>query len=62
MKEKRCPSYVGVFCVSGSCPMAIKEDHEEVAHPKISCKDCWFYEGCEDCVFVEECELCTKIL
>ena len=49
-KEERCPGYVGVSCVDGSCPVANQEEYEERGIPLIkACKDCSMYRGCEDC-------------
>lgn len=49
---KRCKGYVGVACVDGSCPKALKEDYERCDMDVISdCEDCFYYKGCEDCCF-----------
>lgn len=45
-----CKSYVGVSCVDGSCPIALREEYEEACMPVLyKCEDCWMYKGCEDC-------------
>lgn len=46
-KQTYCHGYIGLACVTGSCPNAI-EDEDGRKH-RIKCKDCWFYKGCEDC-------------
>lgn len=47
---KKCKRYVGVSCVNGSCPMALREEYEERCMDVInSCEDCPYYKGCEDC-------------
>lgn len=28
-KKKRCKNYVGVSCIDGTCPIAIREGYEE---------------------------------
>lgn len=47
---KKCPKYVGIQCVNGGCPIALREEYEErgIPVPK-SCKDCYEYKGCQDC-------------
>ena len=56
--KKHCKNYVGVSCVDGSCPRTIAEEHEEMAIPKVTCEDCYYYKGCEDCALngTEYCE------
>lgn len=50
MKNKRCPNYVGLACVSGICPIALREEYEERCIPGIQkCRYCFYYEGCKDC-------------
>lgn len=46
--SKRCPSYCGVACVDGFCPAALHYDYPDI-YEKITCKECWHYEGCSDC-------------
>ena len=47
---KRCKRYVGVSCVNGSCPVALKDEHIERCMDIIkSCDECYYYKGCEDC-------------
>lgn len=55
---KRCPNYVGVACVNGTCPKANRDEYDERCMDVISnCKDCFYYEGCIDCVLyhTEQC-------
>lgn len=48
--SKRCKNYVGVACVNGSCPIALREEYEEYGIPVINnCNECHKYKGCEDC-------------
>lgn len=54
MKEnnaiKRCPEYIGVSCIDGSCPKANQEEYEEYGIPVVrSCFECSYYRGCADC-------------
>ena len=50
MKQSRCPQYVGVACVDGTCPVANREEYEKRGIPVTKgCRDCFYYEGCEDC-------------
>ena len=51
-----CVRYCGVACVNGSCPNAIEDEFRQ---GKISCEECWHYEGCKDCCF-EGTELCMN--
>lgn len=58
-KQKRCRDYVGVACVDGTCPVALREEYEERCIPTVkSCQDCFCYKGCEDCALkdTEYCE------
>lgn len=58
-KEKRCRDYVGVACVDGTCPAALREEYEERCIPTVkNCRDCFYYKGCEDCALkdTEYCE------
>lgn len=57
MNEVRCPDYVGVTCINGSCPMALYEVNPD--YPKSSCKDCGFYKGCKVCAFAGVDGKCT---
>lgn len=55
----RCKSYVGVACVDGTCPKALRDEYEERCMDVVyKCKDCWLYKGCEDCALAgtEHCE------
>lgn len=55
-----CRNYVGVACVDGTCPMALREEYEERCIPLISdCKECHLYMGCEDCALYDT-EHCTQ--
>lgn len=48
--EKRCPDYVGIACVDGSCPIANSDEYEERCMDVIKkCDDCFCYRGCKDC-------------
>ena len=50
MKNNICPNYVGFTCVSGFCPMALRDEYIERGIPLVrSCNECIYYEGCEDC-------------
>lgn len=59
MEKKRCPGYVGISCVDGSCPVANQDEYEErcISLTK-SCDDCSMYKGCEDCALegTEHCK------
>lgn len=53
-EKKRCRDYVGVACVNGRCPAAIREKYEEECIPVvIRCHNCFFYRGCEDCALAD---------
>lgn len=57
--KKRCKSYVGVACVDGTCPAALREEYEERCIPTVnSCRECFYYKGCKDCALkaTEYCE------
>ena len=61
-EEKRCPSYTGVACVDGSCPIANREEYIEYGVPVInSCDECSSYKGCEDCAWCGENDECTVV-
>lgn len=56
----RCPNYVGVSCVDGSCPKALQDEYQERGIPCVwRCSDCRLYEGCKDCAFVRG-QICMK--
>lgn len=60
---ERCPEYVGVVCVDGSCPIALQDEYQEYGMPVIrSCMNCPFYKGCEDCALygTEYCDGVVK--
>ena len=47
---KRCPEYIGVSCINGTCPMANQEEYEEYVIPVVrTCYECSYYRGCADC-------------
>lgn len=47
---KRCPEYIGVSCIDGTCPKANQEEYEEYGIPVVrTCYECSYYRGCEDC-------------
>lgn len=51
MVGKWCKDYVGVACVNGTCPQALKEEWEAIGGIDISkCEFCWLNEGCKDCM------------
>ena len=64
--KERCPSYIGVTCVNGSCPIANQDKYIEYGIPVTwSCDECTYYEGCKDCCFCGEngkCEIDEKLL
>lgn len=47
--ERRCPGYVGVTCVNGSCPNALADEYPEYGYEHCTCDECGYYKGCEDC-------------
>jgi hypothetical protein len=59
MMMKRCNSYVGVACIDGHCPNALRnEDIEEYKDiygttRKQRCDYCGYNEGCKDCAMPE---------
>lgn len=60
--EKRCPSYTGVACVNGSCPIANGDTYIEYGVPVVwSCDDCSAYKGCEDCCWCDENGECIVV-
>lgn len=49
-KKERCKNYVGVTCVDGNCPIALRDEYIEYGIPVIyNCDECPYYKGCEDC-------------
>lgn len=59
-KENRCPGYVGISCVDGSCPVANQDEYEERGIPLVkTCEDCFMYRGCDDCG-LKGTECCKK--
>ncbi len=59
MKPEYCPGYVGVACVDGTCPVALREEETGYASPHLPCDDCWLYKGCEDCACLGT-DMCEK--
>lgn len=48
----RCPQYVGISCIDGTCPIALADEYIEYGCSAIyECDDCWKYHGCDDCYF-----------
>lgn len=48
--SERCKNYVGVTCVNGTCPVALRDEYAEYGIPTIDdCDECFYYKGCEDC-------------
>lgn len=57
---ERCPDYVGLACVDGSCPMITRDEYGDYRRPIVeSCEECYLYKGCEDCAF-EDTEHCDR--
>ena len=56
---RRCKSYVGVACVSGTCPNALRNEDIEAYKDiygttrKQRCDYCGYNEGCTDCATPE---------
>lgn len=52
---KRCKYYIGVTCINGSCPNALRNEDIEVyidiygTKRKQRCDYCGYNEGCIDC-------------
>ncbi len=58
--DKRCENYVGITCVDGGCPMALKDEYAERDYDVVhSCDECIYYRGCEDCALAGT-EHCVK--
>ena len=56
----RCPSYVGITCVNGSCPMALCDEFIEYGIPLVhNCDECGYYKGCDDCA-LSNTEYCPE--
>lgn len=51
-KIVKCPDYVGVTCIDGSCPKALYEAHLEYYDLMPTCENCGFYKGCSDCALL----------
>lgn len=61
MKQSRCPQYVGIACVDGTCPVANREEYEERGIPVTKgCQDCFYYEGCKDCALYDTEHCCNQ--
>ena len=57
---ERCPHYVGLACVDGSCPMIDRDDEGGYVRPIVeSCDECGRYQGCADCA-MEDTEYCIE--
>ena len=57
---ERCPDYVGLACVDGTCPIASKERYGEYSILTIDhCNECFYYKGCEDCALADT-EHCNR--
>lgn len=55
-----CKNYVGIACVDGSCPVALREEYAECCGPVLyNCAECWMYRGCEDCAF-DGTDMCDR--
>ena len=55
-----CPSYCGVSCIDGSCPVANYEEYAERGYDLVhNCKECPRILGCEDCYFADT-EMCER--
>lgn len=53
--ENRCPNYLGVVCINGSCPIANIDEYIERGYDVVrSCDDCHYYSGCEDCYWYRD--------
>lgn len=59
MKMKMCRGYVGVTCINGNCPNALREDYPDFYPKKIKCSECFYNLQCEDCSFADT-EYCLK--
>ena len=51
---ERCPDYVGLACVDGTCPIANREEYGEygISTPE-NCNECFYNKGCEDCALAD---------
>lgn len=45
----KCPDYIGVTCVNGSCPNALYEEYPWATERYENCDGCPYDEGCADC-------------
>ena len=56
---RRCNSYVGIACVNGTCPNALRNEDIDVYKDiygttrKQRCDYCGYNEGCKDCAMPE---------
>lgn len=56
--KKVCSNYVGLACVDGSCPKALRDEYLECCMDAISdCSDCPYVAGCDDCINSGTCGL-----
>lgn len=56
---KRCPSYTGVSCIDGTCPIANRDEYQEYGIPIVwDCNECHMYRGCDDCYWCDEDNKC----
>lgn len=53
---ERCPNYVGLACVDGTCPIANREGYVLTID---DCDKCFYHKGCEDCA-LEGTEHCDR--
>jgi hypothetical protein len=59
-KPERCKSYLGATCVSGGCPIALRDEYAERGYDIVhNCDECPYYKGCEDCAF-EDSNICKE--
>lgn len=58
----RCPNYLGLTCVDGSCPNALADEYLEYGYEHCTCEECGYYKGCEDCCFEGNPEYCFKFV
>lgn len=58
-KIVKCPDYVGVTCIDGSCPKALYEVNPQYYDLMPTCENCGFYKGCSDCAFASADRKCN---
>lgn len=59
-KIKLCSGYVGVTCINGNCPNALREEYPDFYPEKIKCSECFYNNQCEDCYFSDKPEYCKR--